>query len=233
MPAVAYTEMIERAKQIADMGDGFPNTATWLFFLNSELKKLWVRLMRSGYPPSVTFESITADGSAQYDIDEPAAVMAVYGVTSSGKYYNVPLKQQWEQLESPLANTSTYPHAAFIVPNHTTVGEIGIILTPAPTSGTFFVVCISKPKKIVSGTPGTDESNSVYLPFGWEERIVLGMARQALTKEETVNPALEVLIRECDEQIDFHVNGYLVGQSNKVANVNDYPQTPYTDWVYI
>lgn len=233
MPAVAYTEMIERAKQIADMGDGFPSTATWLFFLNSELKKLWVRLMRSGYPPDVTFESITATGAAQYNITEPAAVMAVYGYTTAGDYYNIPLKQRWEQTQLPLARTSTYPHEAFIIPNHTTTGQIGITLTPAPTSGTFYLVCISKPNKIVSGTPAVGESNSVYLPFGWEERVVLGMARQALAKEETINPALEVIIRECDEQIDFHVNGYLVGQSNKAANVNDYPPTPYTNWIYV
>lgn len=247
MPAVAYTEIIERAKQAADMNDGFPSDATWLYWLNAEYKKLWVRLIRSGYPPAISNESITADGSSQYNIDEPSAVIAVYGVRSSGstlKYFRVPVKHAWQQIRS---SVNSYPYECYLIPNHIYTGQIGIVFQPNPTSGTYLVVTIPQPYKVVSGTPtpGANESNSVYLPFGWEERIVLGMARRALTKEETVNPSLEREINEVDEQIDTHIHDYIMQQANTAGAMDDFPSSfgvnypilnypvNYSEWVYL
>lgn len=245
MPAVSYTEIIDRAKAAADMSDGFPSNTTWMYWLNAELKKLWVELIRSGYPPEVSYESITADGSSQYDIDEPSAVIAVYGLRNSGsvgRYFRIPVKHVWQQIKT---STNSYPYECYIVPNHTTEGKIGIRFQPNPTSGTYFVVSIPQPKKIVTGTPGPTESNSVYLPFGWEERIVLGMARRALAKEETVNPMIEKEINEVDDQINAHIHDYIMQQANSVGSMDDFPSSfgvnypilnypvNYSEWVYL
>lgn len=242
MASTLYTELIDRAKVAADMSDGFPSTAGWLYFLNAEYRKLWVRLIRSGYPPSVSYESIptvqvTTFGGTSYSLVEPSAIIAVYGYRQMGEttqYYRIPIKRIWEQNK---VRSGTYPRECYIGSNFST-GQMYIRFFPDPPTGqTFFVVSVPKPNKIVSGvpnnTPPNSESNSVDLPFGWEERVVLGMAQRALAKEETVNPAIEREISAVDEQIDTHVSDYILQQSNTAVNVNDFPDVSYLEWYYV
>ena len=235
MTATLYTEMIDRAKSAADMHDGFPSITTWLYFLNAEFNKLWVKLIRSGYPPSVTYTSITATGAASYSITEPSAVIAVYGISTSApatQYYNIPVKRGWEQT---FLRTSTYPKECYIS-SDITAGTLVVKFSPSPSSGTFYVVNVPKPPKIVSTTPASGQSNSVNLPFGWEERIVLGMAQRALAKEETINPAIENELQAVDEQIDTHVMDYILQQSNTAHASGDFPDSRsvnYLSWFYV
>lgn len=233
MATTAYTEMIDRAKQAADMHDGFPSTATWLYFLNAELNKLWVRLIRSGYPPTVTYTAVTATGATSYTITEPSAVIAVYGTKTSGantQYFNIPVKRVWQQTR---IRASTYPYEVYLSSAIDT-GLLNIKFFPNPPSGTFYVVNVPKPLKVISGTPVAGVSgNSVILPFGWEERIVLGMAQRALAKEETTNPAIEREISAVDEQIDTHIMDYILQQSNTTTAESDFPTANYLEWYYV
>jgi hypothetical protein len=232
MAATLYTELIKRAKAASDMHDGFPSAADWLYYLNAEYRKLWVRLIRSGYPPEVAYESIATTGASQYEITEPSAVIAVYGARQTGstlQYYRIPIKRVWEQSK---IREGAYPKECYIFSDFAN-GKLVVRFFPNPTSGTFFVVSVPKPKTVVSGTPGFDESNSVTLPFGWEERIVYGMAQRALTKEETVNPGIERELSAVDEQIDTHVSDYILQQSNTAVNVDDFPVASYLEWYYV
>lgn len=234
MAATLYTEMIDRAKSAADMHDGFPSIVTWLYFLNAELNKLWVRLLRSGYPPTVTSVPVVATGAAAYTATEPSAVIAMHGSTVSGsttRYYNIPIKRLWEKTT---IRSGTYPFECYI-DSAVATGLINISFYPNPTSGTFTLLVVPKPAKVVSGTPAAGQSSSVVLPFGWEERVVLGMAQRALAKEETVNPNIEREISALDEQIDTHVMDYILGQSNAASATGDFPtalQTNYLNWIY-
>jgi len=231
MASTLYTEMIDRAKSAADMHDGFPSTTTWLYFLNAELRKLWVKIVRGGYPITVNQESITSTGASQYDITEPFAVLSVVEIIGD-RYYNVPIKPVWS---THRVTTGQHAKEVYVFPNVAT-GELSFRFYPTPPAGNVFLVnIIDKPKKIVSGTPSANESNSVQLPFGWEERVVLGMAQRALAAEETVNPAIEREISAIEEQIDTHVHDYIMRQANTVENMNDAPYvySDYRGWFYL
>jgi len=238
MASTSYTELIDRAKVAADMSDGFPSTAGWLYFLNAEYRKLWVRLIRSGYPPTISYESITTlrvttFGGTQYSLTEPSAIIAVYGYRQMGEttqYYRIPIKRIWEQNK---VRAGTYPRECYVGSDFAN-GNMYIRFFPDPPTGqTFFVVSIPKPDKVVSTIPVAGESNNVELPFGWEERIVYGMAQRALAKEETVNPAIERELAAVDEQIDTHISDYILQQSNTAVNVNDFPDVSYLEWYYV
>jgi hypothetical protein len=48
----------------------------------------------------------------------------------------------------------------------------------------------------------TADTDEVTYPMGFEERVVLGMARRALSKEETINPGIEAEIQRIEQHID-------------------------------
>jgi hypothetical protein len=232
MATTAYTEIIDRAKAAADMHDGFPSTTTWMYWLNAELRKLWVKIVRGGYPITINAESITITTATQYDIDEPFAVIGVVEIIGT-KLYRVPIKPLWTKQN--FSSTGSHAREVYVFPNVTT-GKLSFQFYPQPSAGCIYqVYIIDKPKKVVTGTPATGQSNSVILPFGWEERVVLGMAQRALAAEETVNPTLEREIAAVDEQIDMHVHDYIMREANTVEDHNGAPYrySNYSDWYYV
>lgn len=232
MATTHYTELIERAQSnIDDVGGDFLKTSEWLYHANAEIKKLNVKLVRGGFPPSVTSETITANGSAQYNIDQPMAVIAMYEIIGD-TYYRVPIKPKWKQHK---VVTGTHPVECYAFPN-TSIGKLSFSFYPNPTSGTFVALIVPTPDKLVSTTPAVGESQYVTLPFGWEERIVLGMSQRALSKEETISPSLNAEISAVDEMIDFHVHDYLLRQANTADDYNKEGPTEYinySEWYYV
>lgn len=237
MASVAYTELIERAKSAADMHDEFVNTAKWLYFANSSLNKLWVKLIRSGFPPAVSYTDITITGATSYTIAEPSAIIAVYEMQSATNYYRLPIKPRWAQYS---VSTGTHPREVYVYPSFDT-GLINIVPYPTPSAASaserkLVVVSVPKPNKLVSGTPASGQSNSVTLPFGWEEYIVQDMAKQALGREETINPVIINSFREVEEMIDMHVHDYIMRQANTVDDYNRSGPSEYVnymDWFYV
>ena len=232
MAATTYTEMIDRAKAAADMHDGFPNNTTWLYWLNAELRKLWVKIVRGGYPISLSRVVTNSTGASSYLITEPMAIIGIYELVGGDKYYKVPIKPSWAQYR---ITTSAHPREVYVTPAVAT-GQVTLNFYPTPPSGSVFhTVVIAKPDKIVSGTPVAGESNSVNLPFGWEERVVLGMAQRALAAEETINPSVDKETLAVTEQIDFQIHDYILRQANTAESMSDapyeYPQ--YTDWYFV
>jgi hypothetical protein len=232
MAATLYSELIDRAKGAADMHDSFPDGPNWMYFLNAEYRKLWVKIVRAGFPITVNRVIVTSTGATSYTIPEPSAVLGIFELYNSNSYYKIPIRPMWSQYA---ISTGTHPKAVYVSPN-VAAGTLTLNFYPTPASGAIFhVIVIDKPKKIVSGTPAAGESNSVDLPFGWEERVSLGMAKRALTAEETVNGALLQEIAETDEQIDFHIHDYILRQANTVENMRDLPSqySDYREWYYV
>lgn len=229
---VPVSELITRAQQAADMEDDFISQDTWLAWANAENRELYNRISRSGYPINVIGETITATGATEYSISEPAAVIGIKGISSSYKFYRIPIKHPSQA--KTIGNVKVgNPIEAYIncFPSEDP-GTIQITFYPNPQSGTFIVDTIMKPPTLLlDGDP--DEENVAY-PVGLEERIVLGMARRALGKEETTNPAIERMIFEADKNVDNFVHSYLMAESPTVRDMNELDNIPdYTKWLWI
>jgi len=238
MASVNVSEIITRAQQAADMDDDFISQSTWLYWANVEYKKLWNRMARSGYPWAVVETSITITGALQYNTSEPVAIVGFRGATTTGKYFRIPIVHPANLTGANITITGV-PKMVAVTHDPTNLGnELVIRFWPTPTSSTqggITMLAIDKPKKLVLTAPGGDEATNVRLPNGFEERIVLGMARRALGKEETINPAIEAEIRDVDTFIDNSISSYLLRDQPTVHDVNEPTHgllPPYTDWFY-
>lgn len=229
---VPVSELITRAQQAADMEDDFISQDTWVAWANAENRELYNRIARSGYPINVVSESITATGATEYNITEPAAVIGIKGLSSSYKFYRIPIKHPSQAKTIGNVRVGT-PTEAYVncFPGEDP-GSIQITFYPNPASGTYLVDTIGRPSTLaISGDP--DEENVAY-PVGLEERIVLGMARRALGKEETTNPAIERMIFEADKNVDNFVHSYLMAESPTVRDMNELERTPpFTEWIWV
>lgn len=238
MGSVDVSELITRAQQAADMEDDFISQSTWLYWANVEHKKLWIKLARSGFPIGYNETPITITGALQYNTDESLAIIGMRGITRSGRYFRVPIVHP---INMTGINSTVTGRAQQCMISHDP-GNVGneIVIrfwpTPQPNTDFYTLATIVYPKTLVLDTPSGDESDTVNFPNGWEERIVLGMARRALGKEETINPAIEAEIREVDNDIENSVRSYLLVDNATVHDVNEpTPGTlpPYTDWLYL
>lgn len=230
MASVFVSEIIDRAKAAADMeedDEGFVSPTQWLGFINAEYRQLYTRVARGGYPLFSTDEAIVTNGSAQYDIDEPAAVIYVKGIRTDGTFYRVPIKSVLEEKAQGNAVVGI-PRECYILRN--TGGEISIRFFPNPSSGNFLVGIIPAPDTL-------DASSSIEVfPIGWEERIVQGAARRAVGKEATISTVISETIRETDNFIDNGVFSYLLRESPCVSDVDEISTSPntfnYSEWMF-
>jgi hypothetical protein len=75
--------------------------------------------------------------------------------------------------------------------------SITVVLRPEDTSGVYVV------RYVPSFNYTTDPTDTVELPFGGDERLVLGMARRAHLKDSAASALLERLIGEADANLNF------------------------------
>lgn len=234
MATVNVSELITRAQQAADMEDDFISQSTWLYWANVEYKKLWTKIARMGYPIQYVETAVTWTGALQYTTSEPTAIVGIFGLTTTGRRYRIPIKHPADNKYSGSYRQGT-PSECHIK-SEALNNQIIITFWPVPQSGSCYIGVIEKPKKLVLSAPGADESTTLNFPMGWEERIVLGMARRALGKEETTNPAIEREIAETDNMIENSCSSYLLSEQPTVKDMNEL-ETGNTylpgDWYFI
>jgi hypothetical protein len=105
---------------------------------------------------------------------------------------------------------------------------------PIPTSGLYKVFTVNQPTALTSGS-------SVRYPAGVEERLVLGLARRALAKEESNTSEMTRQIREMDAHVESLCFDRVMGGHQQVRNVDrvergwtDAPQIASPDqWVWV
>lgn len=194
MAAVTLQTLIDRAKAASDVQDEFVSQVEWTTWANTEVLLLENFLLRVGYVLRENTVSITATGATSYSLtQDPMAVLAVYEVKDS----------RWRRLrpgdlvDGPggidTVTTGAAQQYRFI---QDATGVLQLLLWPNAASGSYKVRVVTAPTALAS------LSSSVNYPAGFEERIVLGMARRALAKEETVNTVLEQHLREIEQHIE-------------------------------
>jgi hypothetical protein len=97
-----------------------------------------------------------------------------------------------------------------------------IDLYPKPTTGTYRALYLE------GRTPASALSTSVSWPLGWEERIVLGLARRALVKEESDTRKIEQMMAEQDAIIEEFCWSRALSEAPRVRNM-DYRDRGWVD----
>lgn len=217
MPATAVTELIARAKAAADMEDsGFVTQAQWLRWANLEHRMFYSWLARHGYVVDTTGASHTADGTGSFAaVTDPMVVMGVWEVV--GTRYR-PLRSG-DAIQYTTAGTQTGPASHYWLSDRGD-GDFNIVMFPRPTSGTYVSLYLASPATLVLATPAVGEDDEVRYPLGLEERIVLGMARRALAKEESSTAEVGRQIRELEQHAEAVAWDRLSGGVQAVRNVD-------------
>lgn len=84
---------------------------------------------------------------------------------------------------------------------HGEADNLTYTIQPADTSTGYFV------RTIPTVAYATDVSQTVDLPYGGDERLILGMAKRAHVKDSTRSAAIQELIKEADEEMNFTAFG--------------------------
>lgn len=195
MASVTLQTLIERAKAASDVQDDFVTPTQWIRWANVERLKLENTLVRAGYLLRENTITVTATGATSYTFAEPMAVIAAYELDSSNRYRRLRPADMIDGAGHVDENVSQGPALTYrcIQVND---GTVAVQFWPNPQSGTYKFTVVTYPVEMTAVT------DTVNYPPGFEERIVLGMARRALAKEETVNPVLERHMGEVDQFIE-------------------------------
>lgn len=208
MPTTTVAQLISRAKATADMRDNFVTPDQWTVWATQERLALDLFLARSGWSLPLSDFNITVTGSeaGAFTVNPTGGVMAivcVYQYDTSGRIRKLKHEDAVTFLRQ-VPGTTVRPtgHATYFR-TLWSGDNLTLNLYPEPTSGeTYRVVYIAHPKAlVVSGPTGWQES-SVSYPMGWEERVVLGMARRALIKEESSTQAVDQEIGLWESRIE-------------------------------
>lgn len=236
MATTTVVEIIERAKSAADMvSSGFVTTAEWVRWLNVENRWLAKFVARSGY---VMFESpltIAATGAVSYPLTvgdhDPLAILGVYEYVG-GRYRR--LKQGDVFDGPPHVDTTTAGSAEYFRVWQSSTTILSISFFPNPATGTYIVMTIPDPATLTV-------NSSVYFPTSMEERLVLGLARRALAKEESSTTEINRMIQECEREVEELCWDRVMAGHQQVRNVDkiergwlDRPQVPSRErWLWV
>lgn len=180
MPAFTVQQLVDRAAAIADVQDNFVSPETWLSWFNSERKATILLRSRVNWIDD-TLSSTTVDAATTpfiviTPIGNLAAILGVWEVSSSGRHRRL----------TRLDNTRTVDFlgirdtANYWSYNRTEGSDQVLVnLLPRPTSGSY--VCYY----MEVTADATALTSTFYFTMGEDERVVLGMARRALIKEES------------------------------------------------
>lgn len=227
MATVTVPELVSRAVAAADMTDNFVSEAVWLYWANVANKKLAVKVAQLGVPYNQYDEVITLDGSSEYTIAEPLAVVGVYFVQSDGKLKKLKAVHSSQRINYNGITTIGDPREFHV---RRDLNNIVLDFYPLPATGSVVVRAITYPDKLVYNTPGVGVGKADYVnyPLGWEDFIVLHMARNALAKEETVNPMIEAQLKDCELHIESSSSNYLLTDLPKILDTKNSDFEPDT-----
>ncbi len=225
---VMVSELISRAVAAADMTDDFVSQAQWLYWANVADKKLAVKVAQLGVPYNQYDEVITLNGSFEYTVAEPLAVVGFYFVQSDGRLRKLKTVHNSQRVNYTTTSANGDPTECKV---RRSGANILVTFYPVPTSGSVVMRAIEYPDKLVYSAPAAGESDSVNYPLGWEEYIVLQMAKSALAKEETIHPLIESSIKECDMFISESASNYLLTDLPKILDTSQ-NNFEYADWFW-
>jgi hypothetical protein len=216
-----------------------------MYWATQENLNLALFLARSGWTQNVLTETITVAGTEDGEFEltaSPLAIVAVHQSKSTG-YRRLRHTNYVDFIrQAPGSSLATGDPVDWVAKWDQAADSTVLCFYPEPPTGTVLVVSyVPEPERLtLSSSPDTGYANSVNYPMGWEERVVLGIARRALEKEESDSSAILRQIRECEASIEAACWDRVLAESPTIRNVDHlstwqrtviYP--PATQWVFL
>lgn len=219
MPTITTQTLVDRARAAADMHDNFVTDAEWMSWATQERMALDLLLARSGWVQDYDTVTYTVTGTENGVFDFGlTSVMAVIGVWESGTAGVRRLQLEDSVNFFRQLNGSTiavgHPKSYRVKANN---DALSFNFWPTPSTGTVLVALYIDHPATLSLSGGT---TSVIYPMGWEERIVLGMARKALEKEESDSTPILRRMKEMESQIEELCWSRVTAEAPSVRNVD-------------
>jgi hypothetical protein len=247
VPSTTVSKLVDRAKATADMRDNFVTPEQWTTWATQERLALDLFLARSGWTLPLSDFNITVTGSENgvYNVNPTGGVLAIVAVYEYNAAGRIRMLQHADSVGflHQVPGASGTPKGSSILFRANWSGDnLTLNLYPEPTPGdTYRVTYIAHPKALVLSAPGAWEETSVSYPMGWEERIVLGMARRALIKEESDTGAIDQEIALWESRIEEACWNRVLTSSPSIRNTDrmTYGWTdrlslpPFSFWVWV
>lgn len=225
-----WRELIDRARTYTDDDHddekAWITPERWLTFGKTEFGYLWRRWAKLN-PAGVLYTDEQFTGSPHTIGAATYAIVGVAQVYNSSTPYRLLRPAQsslgvspyWNQIEGGPACTWSL---AGVEPTGMT-----ITIDPADTGGTYLV-------RYVASLAPLDAALTLDTEFtimdGWDERLVLGMARRAHVKDSVRSSAIAELIVLADADIGFSALGQIIGESPKVKIKRGMTSRPRFYW---
>lgn len=209
-----WNDLIARARVYVDDDhsetDGWIAPANWLTLAQVEYALLLRRWIRTGLVVPATADSTPFTGGST----TLSNVLALVGVAQDkGGYVRVLAPVQSLRGQHPMWTGSQAPGGISQSWMATASGDtVTVTLDPKDpdTSEPYFVRYVAAPAYVTDGTQTVD------LPYGTDERLVLGIARRSHLKDQSASQLLERLIAEADAELAFTAAGRIQGDSPRV-----------------
>jgi hypothetical protein len=232
-----WQELIDRSRTYVDDDhndtEGWIAAERWLTIANVEYAQLYRRWVRMGLiapawvdreftGPTLTFPALELSDDEEPVLElDGEEVLAIIGVAESlGSDRYRPLSAPQSAVgRSPWWTTSSAS------PAHSwqatgSADKVTITIEP-PDTATYVV------RYIPTVQYATDPTEDIELPYGCDERLVLGMARRAKLKDASASALLERLIMEADAEANFLAFGRNNNDSPRVRRGERGSSTPF------
>jgi hypothetical protein len=229
-----WSDLIARAKVYLD--DDHQEQGGWIAsdklmtIAQVEYANLYRRWVRMGLVrPAPTDTTFNVDSTGKWlpivgGLPAPplTGVLAIVGVAEDlGNFVRLLRPAQSLLGPDPFWKGSTpYTYKAQAWAAHGSGDNLYLELDTADTSTTYTV-------RWVPTVPyATDTSTIIELPYGGDERLVLGIARRALVKESAISRQLEQLMMEAEAEMSLESFARAAGgpRVRRVRRVRTYPQ---------
>jgi 8-oxo-dGTP pyrophosphatase MutT (NUDIX family) len=213
---ISWADIIDRARTYVDddhnATKGWIKPERWLVLAQIEYEQLWRRWVRAGLVgPAWTDEEFTGP---TVELEDPVyAILGVAEVLGEGEYRPIEPLQPRDG-RAPFRNSFNSPASGWEARG--AADELTVTVYPEDESGTYVARYIALPERT------DDPADTVALPFGGDERLVLGLARRALVKESAQSAAINNLIREAEEELNFTASARMGGL--RVRKVHSTPR---------
>lgn len=242
MASFTWQALIDRAKTYCDDDHAdeasWITPARWLTLANTEYAQLYKRWVRAGLVnPLPTTGYILGTGVASF-----TGVLAVIGVAKDYGDFIRPLHPAQTAIgHHAFWRGSTQPTGCSTSWAATGAGDtIRIELDPVPDDVAVVGVTSNYVVRYIpTVAEATDPETSIEVPYGADERLVLGIARRAQLKDSGASALLNGLISDADADLNFSAMGKMGGAVVKRLQKSPLRSTPRVgvwpqraEWIY-
>lgn len=195
--------------------------ATWLLWMNHEYRRAYRQAVMAGLVvPMYTDETLVYDSN-----DTPGYVLAGKPMAIVGVWQGTAGSNAFRKLRAAQPSGGAFPMRSEAEGTGMTWAayamgaDVRLVLYPHPGAATDYTCrFVAEPSVLVTGTPAAGEASSVNLPLGLDDRIALGMARRALIKEGSFSGALDRLIAQTEQDLEFAAHNRITGEAPRVRS---------------